>query len=114
MVAREGSCGVPDQVRTKQDVLSVLREKWGGLRALGVQRVGLFGSFVRGEAGADSDVDLLVEFEPGKKTFDNFVAVSCLLEVAFQRKVELLTPQSLSPYIGPHVLAEVEYVVFAA
>lgn len=47
----------------------VLGENRTQLRALGVQRLGLFGSFVRSEQRADSDVDMLVEFEPGRKTF---------------------------------------------
>jgi len=83
-------------------------------RALGVRRIGLFGSFVRGEAEPDSDVDILVEFESGRKTFDSFLALSLLLEEALHREVELVTLESLSPYLGPHILAEVEYVAIAA
>ena len=78
------------------------------MASLGVRKLGIFGSFVRGEARADSDVDMLVEFEPAKKTFDNFMALSFLLEDLLQRRVELVTSESLSPYLRPHILDEVE------
>jgi len=51
-----------------------------------------------------------VEFESGCKTFDNFMRVALFLEELFARRVELVTPEALSPYIGPHILREVEYV----
>ena len=51
-----------------------------------------------------------MEFEQGKKTFDNFIQLSFLLEDLFKRRVELVTIESLSPYIGPHIMSEVEYV----
>ncbi len=59
-------------------------------------------------------IDLLVEFESGKKTFDAFMELSFYLEEILQRKVELVTVESLSPYIGPHILEEVEYAAIAA
>src|SRR5919205_76496 len=55
------------------------------------------------------DVDILVEFEEGRKSFDNFMRLSFFLEELFGRRVELLTAESLSPHIGPHILREVEY-----
>ena len=70
---------------------------------MGVRRIGLFGSFVRGERRPDSDVDLLVDFEPLGKTFDHFMELSFLLEEVLQRRVELVTPESLSPYLGPDI-----------
>ena len=75
-----------------------------------MQRLGVFGSFQRGEPHAESDVDLLVEFAPGEKSFDHFMALSFLLEEELGRPVELVTPEALSPCIGPHILREAEYV----
>jgi len=98
----------------KEDIVQVLRDKQGQIKALGVRRLALFGSFVRGQEEATSDVDFLVEFEPGKKTFDNFIRLSFFLEDMLQRRVEVVTPEALSPYIGPKILQEVEYVTFAA
>ncbi|WP_043739772.1 nucleotidyltransferase family protein [Thioalkalivibrio nitratireducens] len=99
---------------TRDDVLRILKQSRDELRALGVRRVGLFGSFRRGDAQSASDVDLLVEFEPGEKTFDHFLALSGLLEEAMQRPVDLVTPEALSPHVGPHILREVEYVPLVA
>lgn len=105
---------MPAAVTNKTDLFKILSEQGGQLRALGVRRLGLFGSYARGQQRADSDIDLLVEFEPGRKTFDNFMAVSLLLEQSLGRPVELVTLESLSPYIGPRILREVEYVALAA
>ena len=101
-------------IRTKDDILNVLEQNRSRLRALGVKRIGLFGSFVRGEQRPDSDIDLLVKLEPGQKTFDNFIELSFFLEEVLKRKVELVTVESLSPYLGPHILREVEYASLAA
>ena len=97
-------------IQTKRDLLQRLRALIPELRGFGVDRLGLFGSFVRDDATDGSDVDLLVEFAPGQKTFDNFMHVSFRLEEVLGRRVELVTKESLSPYIGPHILADAEYV----
>ena len=81
--------------------------------AYGVSRIGLFGSYVRNEAGQNSDIDLLVDIKKEKKTFNNFLSLNYYLEELLGNKVDLITTQSLSPYIGPHILKTVEYVPFA-
>ncbi|MBM3133363.1 MAG: nucleotidyltransferase family protein [Chloroflexi bacterium] len=97
-------------VQTKQDVVGLLRQNRASIESLGVKRLGMFGSFARGEQRTESDVDFLVEFKRGQKSFDNFMQLSFLLEDILQRRVELVTSEALSPYIGPHILKEVEYV----
>ena len=84
------------------------------IRALGIQRLALFGSVARGEARPDSDVDVLVEFRPGTKTYDHFLALSELLETRLGRRVELVTKEALSPVLGPRILAEAQDVLRAA
>jgi hypothetical protein len=84
------------------------------VRALGVARLALFGSVLRGEASADSDVDILVEFVPGAKSFDRFMELADLLEEQLGRPVELVTTEALSPIIGPRILAEAKDVLRAA
>jgi len=101
-------------VQSKERVLSLIEEYRNRIKALGVKRLGLFGSFVRGEQRTESDIDLLVEFEPDKKTFDNFMQLSFFLEDLLKRRVELVTPESLSPYLRPSIMKEVEYVAFIA
>ena len=83
------------------------------LQAFGVIEIGLFGSFVRNQQQPNSDIDLLVDIVPHKKTFRNFMALVYYLESLFGRKVELITKQSLSPYIGPQILKTVQYVPLA-
>ncbi len=99
-------------IETKENIFNILHEHREQIRALGVHRLGLFGSFARDEQDASSDVDILVEFAPGQKKFDNFIQLAFLLEELFQRRVELVTPESLSPYIRPYILREIEYVTF--
>jgi hypothetical protein len=84
------------------------------IRALGVRRLALFGSVLRGEARPDSDVDLLVQFSPGAKTFERFLALFDLLEERLEHRVELVTLEALSPFIGPRILAEAQDVLRAA
>jgi predicted nucleotidyltransferase len=84
------------------------------IRALGVVRLALFGSVLRGQPRADSDVDVLVQFEPGAKSYDRFLKLSELLEVQLGRRVGLVTTEALSPFIGPRILAEARDVLRAA
>ena len=98
----------------KAQILLTLAERKQELRAFGVRRLGLFGSFVRGEQSAGSDVDLLVEFRPGCKTFENFMDLSFFLEELLGRDVEVVTTEALSPHIGPRILQEAEYVTVSA
>ena len=64
----------------KDGIFAVVQSNQAKLRALGVKRLGLFGSFVRGEQKPDSDVDFLVEFEPDTKTFKNFMGCGTCLK----------------------------------
>jgi predicted nucleotidyltransferase len=81
------------------------------LRAdFGVERIGIFGSFARGEQKRTSDVDVLVEFAPGKATFDNFMKLAFYLEDLFSRKVDLLTVKGVDRYIRPRVESEVIWI----
>ena len=84
------------------------------VRALGVVRLALFGSVLRGQAHLESDVDLLVQFAPGAKSYDKFLALSELLEAHLGRPVELVTTEALSPFLGPRILAEAQDVLRAA
>jgi predicted nucleotidyltransferase len=97
-------------VSTKAEVLDVLEKNEAKINAFGVRQFSLFGSFLYDQATTESDVDLLVEFEPDKKTFTNFSNLVFFLEEILGRHVEVVTKESLSPYIGPHILRDVEHV----
>ena len=74
-----------------------------------LQRIGVFGSSARGEEGADSDVDVLVEFEEGYVTFDNYADLMFHLEDLTGRKVDLATPDALHPRLKDRILEETVY-----
>lgn len=101
-------------VQTKEQIFALLRAHQPDLRRFGVQRFGVFGSFIHNTATDQSDVDMLVEFAPGQKTFDHFMQLAFFLEDLLERRVDLITTESLSPYIGPHILREVEYATISA
>jgi len=99
---------------TSGEVQARLVEATSDILRLGVRRLAIFGSVRRDAARADSDVDVLVEFQAGQKTFDHFLALGDLLERVLGRDVELVTPESLSPFLKPHILADAMDVVRAA
>ncbi len=85
-------------------IRQILREHSGELSRLGVRRLCLFGSYARGEAGPESDVDMVVEFE--RPTFDNFMELSELLEEILGTGVDLITFSGLKPRILARVKEE--------
>lgn len=99
---------------TRAEAIRLLQDAEPEIRGLGVQRLALFGSVLRDEAGPESDVDVLVAFAPGTKSFDHLMALVDLLEGRLGRRVEVVTMEALSPYLGPRILAEAEDVLRAA
>lgn len=98
------------KIRTKTDLLKRIEQNRTAVAAYGVKRLGIFGSFARERQAPDSDVDVLVEFEPNQKTFQNFMGLCFLLEELFECDVELVTPESLSPSLKSSILEETEYI----
>ena len=94
----------------KSGIIDAIKSHAEEMRSLGIARVGVFGSMARDEARADSDVDLLVEFVPGRKKYRSFVKSWELLETIAGRPVDVVTPEALSPYIKPHVDRDIVYV----
>jgi hypothetical protein len=92
------------------DALAILRQHEPVLKQrFGIAKVGIFGSFARGEERPDSDIDILVMFQNGKKTFDNFMGTKFYLEDLFGRKVDLVTDAALKPLIRDPILQDVVY-----
>ena len=73
-----------------------------------IRKLALFGSVLREDFGPVSDVDVLVEFEPGHIPGLAFIAMESELSEILGRKVDLNTPGFLSPYLRDRVLAEAE------
>jgi len=78
-----------------------------------IRRLSLFGSVLRPDFRDDSDVDVLVEFEPDCTPGFGFFGIQEELSELLSRKVDLNTPQFLNPYFRDRVMeeAEVEYAV---
>jgi predicted nucleotidyltransferase len=83
-------------------------------RRYGVRRLSAFGSVLRDDFGAKSDVDLLVEFEPGRTPGFAFFRLERELAGVFDRRVDLNTRSSLSPYLRNRVLYEAQDLYVAA
>jgi len=82
-----------------------LKEKYG------VKEIGIFGSYLRGEAKEESDLDILVEFKPEAKiSLLDFVELENYLSDLLGVKVDLVEKSALKPRIGKRILAEVVYV----
>ncbi len=96
---------------TKENILSILSSHKSEFLKYGVSQIGLFGSYLRNEQSANSDIDLLIDFEPEKENFKNFMAVYDLFENHFKNeKIEIVTKNGLSKHIGPRILNDVMYV----
>ncbi len=102
-----------EKLITKSEIINQLLTNKENLVAFGVKEIGIFGSFLTNIANLNSDIDLLVDLKKENKTFKNFMSLNYFLEKLLNRKVDLVTKQSLSPYIGPHILNSVEYVPFS-
>ncbi len=95
---------------TKDAILKKLKSIKKDLTDLGINHVGLFGSYAKGDQNQTSDIDILIDFNPEKENFENFYAACELLELLFKnQKIEIVTIGGLSPYLGPKIKQEVLY-----
>lgn len=90
----------------REEIVAALRDRLPGLRSRWpIRSLALFGSMARGEAGPESDLDILVEFER-PVALSSFLALEQELKALTGRPVDLVSRSSLKPYIGRRVLAE--------
>jgi hypothetical protein len=94
---------------TKEDIKRVLLSNKKMLKRYKVSKIGIFGSFATGRTKKKSDVDLLVEFEDMIDLFD-FVHLNDEIRQILKNRVDLVTPDTIKPYIKPKILKEVEWV----
>jgi predicted nucleotidyltransferase len=97
---------------TQKHIFSLIDAHKDEIKKFGVKKLGLFGSYIRNEQTPESDIDMLAEFEDDKETFRNFMNFVFFLEELFGREVEVVTPDSISPYLSSYILEEVQYVPF--
>ena len=74
-----------------------------------VARLGIFGSYARGEETENSDIDILVEFSESVDLF-HFIRLQYFLSELLERKIDLVTPSALKPLIKDQIIGEVQYI----
>jgi len=89
-------------------LLSAIRAELPVLQRMGVLRIGVFGSRARGAGRVDSDVDVLVEFEPHRDLLD-LVAVKHHLEAVLELPVDVTTPSGLRDADRPAIMRDLRY-----
>jgi hypothetical protein len=94
---------------TADGILGALAEHRERIRSLGVRRIGIFGSFARGEEREESDIDILIEFKEGGRSFDTYMDIKFFLEDLFGRRVDLVDRDAIKPALAPHILRSVRY-----
>jgi uncharacterized protein len=94
----------------KKEIIKIIRDSKHVMEFhYGVQRLGLFGSYVRGKERKKSDIDVLVTFNRDIDLFD-FLDLREYLESQLHAKVDLVMESALKPAIGKRIMSEVEYV----
>ena len=95
---------------TREDTLRLLAHHGADIRRrFAVRDLALFGSLARGEARADSDIDILVDFE-GRADFDRFMDLKFFLEELLDTPVDLVTRKGLRPQLRPSIEREAVHV----
>jgi len=98
---------------TPETIMKKLENNMVNIKRYGVKKIGLFGSYARNEQESRSDIDILVEFERGKKAFDNYMDLKFFLEDLFGDKVDLVIADALKPDLKPYILGSVRYAAGA-
>lgn len=94
---------------TNENIMKLLETNMDSIRKFGVSKIGLFGSYLTNQQHKDSDIDILVDFEKGKKTFDNYMDLKLLLEDLFHCKVDLVIFDAVKPLAKPYIYQSVKY-----
>ena len=87
--------------------MEVLAQHQAELKSLSVRTIGLFGSYSRGEATANSDIDILVTFN--HPSFNKYANLNNFLEDVFGREVDLVLEDSIKPALRPCILKDAIY-----
>lgn len=96
-------------MESANEIMNTILENKDRIKQYGVRKIGIFGSYARGEQNADSDVDLVAEFEEGAKNFDSYMELCFFLEEILHKKVDVLTPEGIDPLMKPGIEKETVY-----
>ncbi len=95
--------------QTSEMIIKEIEQNIEQIKRYGIKRIGLFGSYARAAQKMESDVDILVEFEKAKKTFDNYMELKFFLEDLFKNKVDLVITEAIKPDLKAYILKSVKY-----
>ena len=98
----------------KKYIYDILRSHRQELADIGVKKIGVFGSVVRGDDTASSDYDILVEFDDNHHNYKCFNKLCDFIEKYIGNNYDLVTRQGLSPHCCERILQEVEYIEIAS
>jgi uncharacterized protein len=94
---------------TSNEIIESLGNNMNYIDGFHVSKIALFGSFARDEQNELSDVDILVEFEDGHETFDNYMDLKFYLEDLLGRKVDLVIFNTIKPSLKPSIMRSIKY-----
>jgi len=86
----------------REEALNRLRRRKTDIKRFGLKSLALFGSVARNEAGPDSDLDLIVDFD-GTATYDRYIGLKMFLEDLLGCRVDLVTSKAVKPRMRPSV-----------
>jgi hypothetical protein len=93
----------------KKNIIRSIHDNIVQIKGYGIKRIGIFGSFARSSQNNKSDIDVLVEFYPEEKSFDNYMELKFFLEKLLRRKVDLVIKDAIKPRIKRYILDGVLY-----
>lgn len=98
-------------MQNESSVLSFLKEnKEIFKREFHISKLGVFGSYARGDATEESDIDLLVEFDENADIFETKLMIKDFIKNHLGKNVDICSEKYLKPYIKDEILSEVIYV----
>ena len=94
---------------TSNQIIKLINENQSIIQKFGVKRIGLFGSFLKNKQKSDSDIDILIEFKKGEKTFDNYMDLKFYLENLFDCNIDLVVKEALKVDLKSNILKSTKY-----
>jgi predicted nucleotidyltransferase len=93
-----------------ENIESLLIENLNHIKKFGISRLGIFGSYSKGHPTETSDIDIVISFEPHKKTFDNYIDLKFYLEELLNKRIDLVIEENIKKELRDEILRSVHYV----
>lgn len=91
------------------DIITFFRNNKTEIEKYGVKKLGLFGSYAKNLESENSDIDVLVEFQEGNKTFDNYMDLKFYLEDKFNKDIDLVIDENIKEDLKSEILGSARY-----